>query len=105
MADQQQVSAQGYYSNNNKIPTVKKFIENLDRGKHERDSKIDQNQTQGAQPHKPNPKGTNQRDATDPVTGQQVVIEDATKDMYKHVTDPQLSVPNANLGKDTVSIQ
>ena len=56
-----------------------------------------------AQVHKPNPKGKNQRDATDPVTGKEVVIEDATKEMYKYVQNPTLSVPNANLGKDTVS--
>jgi hypothetical protein len=107
MADQQQTTKPGgYYSNTNKIPTVQKFIENLDKGKKDRDKQIDQRQadkSSSVQGHKANPKGENQREATDPVTGKQVVIEDATKEMYKHVTDPQLSVPNANLGKDTVS--
>ena len=106
MADQQQTVQPGaYYSNTNKIPTVQKFIQNLDKGKADRDKAIDEAQehkTSGTQAHKPNPKGKNQREATDPVTGKEVVIEDATKEMYKHVTNPQLSVPNANLGKETV---
>jgi hypothetical protein len=105
MAEQQQTAPGGYYSNTNKIPTVQKFIENLDKGKHDRDKQIDEaskQKSQTTQSHKPNPKGKNQREATDPVTGKNVIIEDSTKEMYKHVTDPQLSVPNANLGKDTV---
>ena len=108
MADQQQQTAPaGHYSGTNKIPTVQKFIENLDKGKHDRDARIDEAQkekNQSAQAHIPNPKGKNQREATDPVTGKEVIIEDSTKEMYKHVTNPQLSVPNANLGKDTVSV-
>lgn len=108
MADQQQTVAPGaYYSKDNKIPTIGKFLENLDRGKKDRDAQIDQSAQAnggGTSAHKPTPKGKNQRNATDPVTGKEVVIEDATKDMYKHVTDPQLSVHNANLGKDTVSL-
>ncbi len=38
---------------------------------------------------------------TDPTTGNQVQIEDVDKDFMKAVEDPQLSVPNANLGKST----
>lgn len=38
---------------------------------------------------------------TDPVTGGEVQISDVGKDFMKAVEDPQLSVPNANLGKPT----
>lgn len=105
MADQQTVGSGAPYSGQNKIPTVQQFIQKLDKTKGERDAQIDAAQKEKAQTthsHKANPKGKNQRTATDPVTGKEVVIEDATKEMYTHVTDPQLSVPNANLGKETV---
>jgi hypothetical protein len=109
MAEQQQHAPGGYYSSTNKIPTVQKFIENLDKGKKDRDKQIDEAQKRkaqsGVEAHRPNPKGKNQREATDPVTGRDVVIEDATSAMYKHVTDPLLSVPNANLGKDSVGVE
>jgi Ca2+-dependent lipid-binding protein len=61
------------------------------------------NQNGEAKPHKEQQlgiKGTQKR-VTDPTTGREVVIEDASKDMMKQVENPQLSVPNANLGKDT----
>jgi len=35
------------------------------------------------------------------VTGNQVTIEDVNEDFMKKIEDPMLSVPNANLGKDT----
>ena len=38
---------------------------------------------------------------TDPVTGGEVQIADVGDDFIKAVEDPQLSVPNANLGKET----
>lgn len=37
----------------------------------------------------------------DPTTGKEVQIEDVDKNFMKAVENPQLSVPNANLGKDT----
>lgn len=43
------------------------------------------------------------RTVTDPTTGKQVVIEDVSKAMVNQVENPQLSVPNANLQKETVS--
>lgn len=107
MADQQQSALGGHYSGQNKVPTVQKFIQSLDKGKAERDKKIDDgavpnNQTGETVAHKPSPRGTNKKTVTDPTTGKQVVIEDATKEMYEAVTNPTLSVPNANLGKPTV---
>lgn len=38
---------------------------------------------------------------TDPTTGAQVQIEDVNQDYMKAVENPTLSVPNANLGRDT----
>ena len=38
---------------------------------------------------------------TDPTTGRQVTIADVGPDMMKNVENPTLSVPNANLGKNT----
>jgi Ca2+-dependent lipid-binding protein len=95
------------WSGTNPIPNIKQFIENLDKDKAERDRHIDEqyraaNQQNGApMPHKNevvSPKG---KTVTDPTTGNQVVIEDVGKDFMKAVRDPMLSVPNANLGKET----
>ncbi|KAF2090300.1 hypothetical protein K490DRAFT_63175 [Saccharata proteae CBS 121410] len=108
MADreqQQQHAPGGFYSANNPIPTVKKFMENLDKDKKERDKKIDaqSDQQNEARPHKASPGGVDgtQKTVTDPVTGHQAVIEDVHKDTMQNVENPILSVPNANLGKDT----
>jgi len=107
MADQHVVAPGAHYSGQNKVPTVQKFLQSLDKGKAERDKKIDEDRVQNnksevPEAHKVAPRGQNQKTVTDPTTGKQVVIEDATKEMYTHVTDPKLSVPNANLGKPTV---
>ena len=117
MADQQQVKPGGHYSGHNPIPTVKQFVENLDRDKKSRDKKLDdeaalhrqqQKQTKGAkgeaQPHQAperQVKGT-EKTVTDPTTGNEVVIADVNKEMMKEVEDPHLVIPNANLNKDTV---
>ncbi|KAF2205218.1 hypothetical protein GQ43DRAFT_437239 [Delitschia confertaspora ATCC 74209] len=110
MAEQQQQHMPGgHYSGANPVPTVRKFIENLDKDKHERDRKIDEESSSKIQasgdavPHKPTNAGVKgtQKKVTDPTTGREVVIEDVNKDMQKQVENPQLSVPNANLQKDT----
>jgi hypothetical protein len=115
MADQglQQHAPGGHYSGHNKIPTVNQLLEKLDRDKKDRDKAIDEdNKARKAQkqqvgsdvvPHKneePRSKA-GQKTVTDPVTGRQVVIEDVNKNMMEHAKNPVLSVPNANLGKDT----
>ncbi|KAI4102452.1 MAG: hypothetical protein L6R37_004391 [Teloschistes peruensis] len=108
MADQQQQHKPGgYYSGKNKIPDIKTFVANLDSDKRERDRKLDEsrkNQATGdAQPHhatKAGKEGT-LKTVHDPTTGREVQIEDVDADFVKSVEDPQLSVPNANLGKDT----
>lgn len=123
MADQlQQVAPGGHYSGNNRIPTVRKFMDALDKDKAERDRQIDErNQPakDGVTLHQPNQvhQKDHQKTVTDPTTGREVVIEDANKRMMDLVENPQvsiawtrfeqasnphqLSVPNASLGKDT----
>ncbi|KAH4210679.1 hypothetical protein HBI95_062780 [Parastagonospora nodorum] len=126
MASQQQHAPGGHYSGHNPIPTVKQFIENLDKDKAERDRQIDQQAREGkgqtpgqkglatstgrdvtassgAEPHKMQKRsveGTEQT-VTDPVTGNQVTISDVDKSMMDEVENPHVVIPNANLNKDT----
>lgn len=108
MADQQTKHTPGaHYSGHNPIPTVKQFVENLDKDKKNRDKQIDASlkQPSTAQPHKAVPerqvKGT-EKTVTDPTTGKDVVIADVSKEMMKEVDNPHLVIPNANLDKPTV---
>lgn len=104
---QQQHAPGGVYSGKNKIPTVGQFIERLDKNKKERDQQIDSSKGgQGgseAVPHKnEDPKAAKgQKTVTDPTTGKQVVIEDVNDEYLERAKNPVLSVPNANLGKET----
>lgn len=103
MAEPQTTVPGAHYSGTNKIPTIHKFLENLDRDKKHRDAEIDEqksiaeqekNDTTaatsfGVTPHKnalPQKKG--QKTVTDPVTGKDVVIEDAHKDNLDLVDNP-----------------
>ena len=101
MADQQQQQQQhapgGHYSGRNPVPTVKKFIENLDKDKAERDRKLDEkNASTGkhgdAVPHKAQKMGVSgtEKTVTDPTTGREVVIEDVSKAMMSQVENPQV---------------
>jgi len=101
----------GYYSGSNRIPTIQQFIDRMDMGKHDRDAAIDadtkqakrlaNNRTDGEiSPHQPLKAEKGPRHSvTDPTTGNQVLIGDVSKTMMERVLNPQLSVPNANLGK------
>jgi len=111
MASQQQQHAPGgHYSGHNPIPTVRQFVENLDKDKAARDKRIDeaskqQNQQQ-SQPHKQQErqiKGT-EKVVTDPTTGREVTIADVNEDMMDEVDNPHLVIPNANLDKQTVRL-
>lgn len=108
MAQQQQHAPGGHYSGANPVPTVKKFIESLDKDKSERDRKIDEKAANNGEavPHKATKTGVagTQKVVTDPTTGREVTIEDVDKSMINQVENPTLSVPNANLEKDTVCI-
>lgn len=97
----QSISAPGgHYSAANPVPTINKFIANLDKEKKERDKEIDKiskekkraqkaGQDGDVQPHQETTRvKANQKEVTDPVTGNQVVIEDVNKDMVKQVENP-----------------
>ncbi|KAK0634692.1 hypothetical protein B0T17DRAFT_485561 [Bombardia bombarda] len=94
------------YSGTNRIPNIKQFVEGLDKQKKHRDAHIDaEPQTYGqngdARTHAPTAPGKNRRVVRDPVTGKDVEIEDIESKHMKAARDPVLTVPNANLGKDT----
>ncbi|KAK5175388.1 uncharacterized protein LTR77_000527 [Saxophila tyrrhenica] len=111
---QQQAGPGGHWSGRNKIPTVGQFMERLDKDKKDRDKQIDEQRKQREQQKKlggsdvtahqnakkKEPSGS-QKTVTDPVTGKQVTIEDVNEEYMENVKNPVLSVPNANLGKDT----
>lgn len=113
--DHQEQHVPGHYSGQNKIPDIKTFVRNLDKEKRDRDKGLDerrkaeqQRQSHGGnevKPHKPGSaiagKEGTRKTVTDPTTGNQVQIEDVDADFMKAVEDPQLSVPNANLNRDT----
>ncbi|KAI9656082.1 MAG: hypothetical protein M1829_000437 [Trizodia sp. TS-e1964] len=92
------------YSGANPIPNIQRFIDSLDKDKKERDKHVEDTKTDVAKPHESKPsdgvKGT-KKTVTDPTTGGEVLIEDVDKDFIKAVENPQLSVPLANLGKET----
>ena len=97
----------------NKVPNINEFLSNLDRSKKDRDATIDAEraQKQGknnlkseATPHHSETTSTHTKDykvVTDPTTGSQVGIDDVDATFVERSKNPQLSVPNANLGKDT----
>jgi hypothetical protein len=97
-AEQQQHVPGGHYSGANPVPTIKKFVENLDRGKKERDRQLDEAEkmkTQGVSddltPHKNQLTAKRgQKIVTDPTTGREVVIEDVGKDMMNAAKDPKV---------------
>ncbi|KAF2767213.1 hypothetical protein EJ03DRAFT_329373 [Teratosphaeria nubilosa] len=118
MADQElnQKAPGGHYSGHNKIPTVGQLMERLDMDKKNRDKEIDEQRkartakaAKGQQAadgdavphHNETRTKKGQQEVTDPTTGKQIVIEDVGKEYMENAKNPVLSVPNANLGKDT----
>jgi hypothetical protein len=111
--EQSQKAPGGFYSGKNKIPTINEFIQRLDKDKSERDAQIDAQKRNAQNPSgaggdeiKPHqnevkPRNADQKSVTDPTTGKQIVIEDVNKEMIERAKNPTLSVPNANLGRET----
>ncbi|KAI9855064.1 MAG: hypothetical protein M1824_006438 [Vezdaea acicularis] len=103
----QKVGPGGHYSGKNRIPNIKQFVESLDRDKAERDKQIREREKakegDGIKPHVSETKGEagTQKTVTDPTTGNEVVIENVNEDFMKAVENPQITVPNANLGQPT----
>ncbi|OLN87276.1 Meiotically up-regulated gene 190 protein [Colletotrichum chlorophyti] len=109
-----------HYSGRNRIPNIHEFVAQLDKEKRERDAAIEaedkehekilrhqkQQNHDDVQDHVPEKKKSRKKTKTvrDPVTGKDVEIEDPKDDFKDVVENPQLSVPNQNLGKEaTVS--
>lgn len=97
----------GHWSQSNPVPTIQKFLEELDSDKKERDRKIDEQGQQKRQrqrretqsdavPHRepiaPKSRG---RSVTDPTTGADVEIDDVGKEFMKAIRDPQVSAESA----------
>ncbi|KAK5136321.1 hypothetical protein LTR08_003694 [Meristemomyces frigidus] len=118
MGDNTQVGPGAHYSGKNKIPTINQLLDRLDGDKKDRDKQIDEERKQrqarqkaagstadanGVVSHQNEaPRDSaGQTTVRDPTTGHQVVIEDVNEDMIERAKNPVLSVPNANLGKDT----
>ncbi|KAI1826899.1 C2 domain-containing protein [Xylaria intraflava] len=98
----------GYYSGHNRIPNIKEFAAALDKDKKERDAKIDaelkaNRKNKEIKEHRPERRhlAGRGRVVTDPVTGKEVQIDDASAGFKDFVQSPHISVPNANLGKPT----
>ncbi|KAK2736603.1 hypothetical protein FQN57_000720 [Myotisia sp. PD_48] len=115
----------GYWSETNPVPTIQQFLAELDSGKQSRDRQIDEEERQKKQKQRAEGKRTRHDDqerrisseveshqklskskrhgrvVTDPTTGREVGIDDASKEVMEWVKEPQLSVPNINLGLPT----
>jgi hypothetical protein len=105
----------GHWSANNPIPTIQKFIENLDKEKKERDKSIDEENRQkrdsekeaqkrekdeerrAAIPHKPEESRRHKptRMVTDPTTGREVKIEDVGRDFVKEAKKSEVGISNS----------
>ncbi|KAL8346560.1 hypothetical protein RB598_000453 [Gaeumannomyces tritici] len=119
MADIQEtvIPSGQHYSGAHRVPNIKQFMASLDKQKKERDAQIEarggdlQNGTATeaapdgeAIAHSDSPGrniGKNRRTVRDPITGNDVEIADVDSSLMKKAKNPQLSVPNANLGKST----
>ena len=97
----------GHYSGRNPVPNIQRFIENMDRDKKARDEQfMAQQAAQSGQVQAHKDKRTaaptsSRKTVTDPTTGRQVQIEDVDENFMDAALNPKLSVPNANLGKQT----
>ncbi|KAJ5899684.1 hypothetical protein N7495_004428 [Penicillium taxi] len=101
----------GHWSGANPIPTVQKFIDNLDKEKKERDLLIDEEEQnrilqatkeKGVTSHKSHKVPKDKiHNVTDPVTGKEIGVQDLDQSAMEAAKNPKLSVPNANLGRST----
>lgn len=114
---QQQHGPGGHYSGHNPIPTVKQFVENLDKDKRQRDKEIDErnkaakalNKTGETAPSTP-PRADKKTPATTPKTPVQDGVEDhkaqkkTIEGTEKTVTDPTTGrqVVISDVGKEMV---
>lgn len=91
MAAQQQKSGKPW-SGANPIPNIHQLMESLDKDKKERDKQIDAKGKggDGVVPHQNEKRAPKGKTVTDPVTGNEVVIENVNKEFMKNVDDPKV---------------
>lgn len=110
MPTQAQQYPSGHWGANNPIPTVQKFLHNLDEQKEERDRQIDEAKklkreeernwqkqkseqdegTEATSHHTPLQPRKRGRKVTDPTTGREVEIDDVGEDFMATVKEPQV---------------
>ncbi|CAG7937312.1 unnamed protein product [Penicillium olsonii] len=113
-----------HWSGANPIPTIRHFMEHIDAEKKERDQRIDEenrikkeqaarSKAQEKAGEKPEEEGdavahkarevsqAKMRTVTDPTTGKDIGVEDQDETSMEAVKNPMLTVPNANLGRET----
>lgn len=93
----------GHWSAANPIPTIQKFVENLDQDKRDRDQKIDDEIKRRQQDASKSKQAVDNEVAelaskkarlvTDPVTGREVSIADVDKQYMNEVDNPSVSRP------------
>lgn len=91
-----------HYSGRNPVPNIQRFIESLDTDKKNRDAKLTADESAGQKLNQTNGEAKDHRDGqphgvkgtrktvTDPVTGNQVQIEDVNADFMKAVENPMV---------------
>jgi hypothetical protein len=89
-----------HWSAANPIPTIHKFVENLDKDKKERDRQIDEELKRRQQNAQDQGKSFDQeaadvqkkgtRQVTDPVTGKEIEIEDVQKQYLEDSKNPKV---------------
>ncbi|KAK5989033.1 Meiotically up-regulated gene protein [Cladobotryum mycophilum] len=106
--DEHVVPSGQHYSGRNRVPNIQEFMRGLDAQKRERDAAIDAELKRNklspeAKDHDNEvaAKKKATRSVRDPVTGKDVEIRDVDLDFKEAVDNPQLSIPNENLGKPT----
>ncbi|KAH8168948.1 c2 domain-containing protein [Sarocladium implicatum] len=99
-----------HYSGRNRVPNIHEFMQQLDKEKQERDAEIDkelkQNKKHGEATDHANDRERRKakhRTVRDPVTGKDVEIRDTQLSYKDAVENPQMSIPNENLGKPTTA--
>ncbi|KAG5299500.1 hypothetical protein I7I50_07114 [Histoplasma capsulatum G186AR] len=114
MTSQTQSYPGGHWGANNPIPTVQKFLRNLDREKEERDRQIDkatklkqedernrqiqrgeQDEDTEVTSHVPLQPRKRGRKVTDPTTGREVEIDDVGDEFMGTVKEPRVFVRHA----------
>ncbi|KAL2203600.1 meiotically up-regulated protein [Sarocladium strictum] len=108
--DEQTAPAGQHYSGRNRVPNIQEFMQQLDKEKKDRDAEIDQQLKQNkkhgeVKEHKIDHQRKKEKHRTvrDPVTGKDVEIRDTKLSYEDAVENPQFSVPNENLGKETTA--